>query len=258
MPDLALLTLTRTPRLFARLQDSLRGQQGDVPDTTGLVLNNATGADADAIKKLAGGWYDWKWLHCFYGENASFSRGNNGLAEVAVMHGATHLALVNDDVVMRPDTLHHLYRAVEAAPGTILGTVLLNSDDTVNHAGHDPRLPDPHVGRGASLEEVQRMGGGYSPRLAPSPCVTFAFAVVPVAVWHQLGGLDEGYVYGYEDTDMCMRARAAGYNCAVALDVVAYHDECGTRARGAAEDGANAARFRAKWADRMDLLEERL
>lgn len=244
MPKLAVLTLTRTPELLGRMTEAVAKQQGLRYDWAHLVLNNAEPGPAhDAIKYIAG---VRGWTHCFYGEPVSFSRGNNGLATVAIRDcHADYLVLLNDDAVPLPDAFAAIETAIDLRPQHIIGTLLLEEDPigahVVNHAGHDPRRPDPHIGRGQDPTRYVGMG------LRGVPATTFAFAVVPAGLWAELDGLDEGYVYGFEDTDFCFRARERGALIAIQQNAVAWHAECGTRPRGGARDRQNAERFMARW-----------
>lgn len=43
-------------------------------------------------------------------------------------------------------------------------------------------------------------------------------------LWERLGGFDEGLYMYYEETDLCWRARLAGYRCQYRPDSVLYHD----------------------------------
>lgn len=245
MPDLAVLVLTKTPAYFREMQRSVRDQ---VVFARGFVMNNAPrpSTDHDAIRELA---RRYEWVHGTFGQNVSYSQGNNALAHQAIRRGHTHLVLLNDDAVLAPDALEALDTAIRHDPKAIVGALLVEADGKrVNHAGHDPRLGDPHIGRGMPASTFR--GGG----IASAPCVTFAFAAVPAALWQELGGLDEGYVYGYEDTDFCLRARERGARIVVQRNAEAVHGECGTRPRGGAQDVMNAKRFQARWGHRLGEL----
>ncbi len=238
MPSFAVLTLSRTPKLFNRLAYHVQLQDTRQPWARYLMNNAApNGPHARRLRQHA---QAFEWTSLSVGRNASFAEGNNALAGYAMNRGATHLVLTNDDLIPAEGALLALEQAVTQEPDAIIGALLVNPDGTVNHAGHDPRQPDPHVGRGAKPCQV-------GTDLREVPCVTFALAVVPATVWTELGGLDEGYVYGYEDTDFCLRAREKGIYNLVQLRCEAEHAECGTRPRGGANDMENARRFAAKW-----------
>src|ERR1700694_4931049 len=71
-------------------------------------------------------------------------------------------------------------------------------------------------------------------------------------VLEQIGGFDEGYGLGFfEDDDLCVRAREAGFRLLVAQDVYVHHfgsrtfQGLGIDTRRQLEE--NFERFRAKW-----------
>jgi glycosyltransferase involved in cell wall biosynthesis/Flp pilus assembly protein TadD len=73
-------------------------------------------------------------------------------------------------------------------------------------------------------------------------------------VWEKLGGLDETFGVGFfEDDDLCLRARQAGFRLVMALNVFIHHhgnrtfQGLGLDAR--AQLQANFEKFRAKWGD---------
>jgi GT2 family glycosyltransferase len=56
--------------------------------------------------------------------------------------------------------------------------------------------------------------------------------MVEARLYRELGGLSEDYIIGdFEDSDLCLRAAAAGRRNYVALDVELYHLERQSQAR---------------------------
>lgn len=47
--------------------------------------------------------------------------------------------------------------------------------------------------------------------------------LIPKRLWDDLGGFDEGFKTGYDDTDFCIRARKAGAHLVIALDSLIWH-----------------------------------
>jgi O-antigen biosynthesis protein len=62
--------------------------------------------------------------------------------------------------------------------------------------------------------------------------VTGACLAMRRAVFEQLGGFDEAFPVNYNDADLCLRARAAGYEVIYEPGAVLRHEECRTRTRG--------------------------
>lgn len=233
MPDISIIVLSKTPSHFHELHESLLQQVDDSMVGERILVNNANDMllTAQALKR--------GWMVIEPGYNTSFSAGNN-LAAKAAMCGHGFL-LLNDDLKLRDDFLHQLWK--QAGTADVLGAMLLHSDGTVNHAGtgmrRDLTVVD-HIGRHAEAASFR----GTCPR---TPSVTFAAALVARSCWHSLGGLDERYYYGWEDTDFCLRALAKGFTIRCCRDAVAVHDECGTRPRGSEQDRTNARLFRDTW-----------
>jgi len=250
MAELALLTLTRTPALYARLLSGLAGQVG-APDYTGVVVNNASSEDVVRSAVDAG-----RWAVLDAGYNTTFSEGNNLAAKV--FPDAEWLLLLNDDLVLTaPDFLRRLW-AMRDTPHDVLGAVLAHSDGTVNHAGAD-FAPFPHAHSRPLSDHMGRndaLADWVADTVATVPAVTFAAALIRRECWNSLGGLDTSYHYGWEDTDFCLRVMAAGGSAGVVRNAVAVHDECGTRARSGRDNADNFNVFRAQWPD--DRLREML
>lgn len=181
----------------------------------------------------------------------SYAAANNlGIAEVAT----EWVLLVNDDVEPIGATwLDELLEATDA--GTVaVGAQLVHArrgplggaavDLTVQHDGiaFDPTdaVPRPvHLGRG-SVPEVTRAPEDVA-------AATGACLLVRTAALRAVGGLDEGYDFGAEDVDLCLRLAAHG-TVRIAHRAVLLHHEGATRLagdRGARRD--RRARQRANW-----------
>lgn len=237
MADLSILTLTRhRPDFVARLDDSIERALRDFDHlkVQKLLVNNGANARRsgwDAVTHLA---VKRNWGVIEPGYNTTFSAGNNLAAKAAT---GKSLLLVNDDVILSPESLQLLWEAREQAE--VLGCLIVHASGTVNHAGAQV-VPHPdHIGRHSSVEQWR----GVKPRQA----VTFACVLIDAGWYNELGGLDERYVYSFEDTDFCMRTMQAGGRVAVQLDAVVTHDECGTRPRGGKNEQANAVIFSQTW-----------
>lgn len=240
MADLAIITLSRTPEYVERLSAALAMQQG-APDYEKFLVANG---DVDAVRAAAvrGGWSGLSTGHV-----PSFSEGCN----LGVEHTTEpRILLLNDDVVPHQNFLAALWDHRDDAE--IVGALLLHKQGTVNHAGTTVWVTGcrtDHLGRG---DERSR----WDQEFAVVPSCTFAAALIRRETWNALGGLDEAYCYGWEDTDFCLRAIDAGCRVGVARRAVAVHDECGTRPRGGTRDQDNYAFFAARWRDRLGPLLE--
>jgi len=228
------ITLSITPDLTDRLVAAL-DQQTRRPDFAVLVANSPRVRERAMKQRI--------WDRVLYpGFNLSFSLGNN-FAERDMPDDVTHLLLLNDDLIPSPTFVEKMAEAA-ASDADIVGALFAHRDGTVNHAGGAELDPDQawgdHIGRGSPA--VQWSG------IAHVPWVTFAGVMINRSLWRSLGGLDEGYVYGYDDHDFCLRALEIGAEIVVQRDAVGIHEECATRPRGGERDQQNYAMFRSRFA----------
>lgn len=174
--------------------------------------------------------------------NLGFGAATNRGAAVA--RGEV-LALLNNDLILRPGWLQPMLNALRSRGGRagLVGNVQLNAATLeVDHAGiwitlngkpeHDRRTP-----RLASLL--------FHP--APSAfAVTGACMLVRADTWRRLGGFDEAYINGCEDVDLCLRAREAGLTNVVALRSRVLHHVSSSPGRNLRNE-ENARRLVLRW-----------
>lgn len=114
------------------------------------------------------------------------------------------LVFLNDDTVVQTGWLEALTQPLSGPEGVaIAGAALFYPDGQIQHTGVFLRR-DP-AGR---LEAYNRRSQA---KAGPVPAVTGACLAIRRDVWDELGGFDESYVNGYEDVDLCLRAREAGH-----------------------------------------------
>ena len=122
-----------------------------------------------------------------------------------------------------------------------VGAKLYYSDDTVQHAGLGIGLLTlaGHYHRG-----FDRKHPGYMGRLIYAQDlsgVTFACVMIPRKVWDEMDGLDESFAVAFNDVDMCMRIRKAGYLIVWTPFAELYHYE--SKSRGLDDSPEKRARF---------------
>ena len=71
--------------------------------------------------------------------------------------------------------------------------------------------------------------------------VTAACVMLPRTVWDELGGLDETFEVAFNDVDLCMRIRKAGYLIVWTPYAELYHYE--SKSRGAEDTPEKKKRF---------------
>jgi GT2 family glycosyltransferase len=147
------------------------------------------------------------------------------------------LVLLNQDTVVRPDWLAELVRVLQTHPDVgIAGSKALYPDGTIQHAGGQIDAQ----GNGSHRGYRQPDTGGFD-ALADVDFVTGASLALRRAVYMQIGGLDEDFAPVYfEDVDLCLRGRAAGWRVVYAPTSVLVHAE---HSAGVALDYDSMVRF---------------
>jgi GT2 family glycosyltransferase len=150
--------------------------------------------------------------------NRHFAAGANAGMRAALAGSADGVWLLNNDVRVTPGALGELLQVLEAYPRAgIAGARLVH-----------PGLPGEIIGADCDLRT-----GAIRDRPAPDDP---AVAAVPVdyvwgcamliraAVLAEIGVFDESLVAYFEDTDLCLRARRAGWRTLGAVRAVVHHD----------------------------------
>jgi N-acetylglucosaminyl-diphospho-decaprenol L-rhamnosyltransferase len=147
-------------------------------------------------------------------DNRGFAAANNqGIAEAA----GRYVFLLNSDTEVVPGSLRALIDFADAHPRAgIVGPQLLNFDGSLQPSGG--RFPTP-LSTFAELFGLAGLAGRprYGTRRDYSlPAVvdevSGAAMLVRATVLRELSGLDEDFGWGYEDVDLCRRAKAAGWS----------------------------------------------
>jgi GT2 family glycosyltransferase len=153
-------------------------------------------------------------------ENVGYGRGNNEAIRRALDAGAEYVALVNNDVELDPGWLQQMLAAALAHPeaGLLCGTLLFQGQERVNSTGVQIDL----VGRardrdfGLPLAQLARNDGSVEG-------VTGGAALLRSSALRTIGLFDPAYFAYYEDVDLSLRARRAGFLCWYVRGAVARH-----------------------------------
>lgn len=151
------------------------------------------------------------------------------------------LFLNNDVEVIGGEWLGELLQLCQLPKVGIAGGLLYYPDDTVQHAGVITGLGGY---AGHSHKYARRGGSGYMFRLATVQelsAVTGACLMIKAAVFDEVDGFDEGFTVAYNDVDLCLRVRAAGYSVLYTPYAELYHYE--SKSRGSDEKGPAKERF---------------
>jgi O-antigen biosynthesis protein len=158
----------------------------------------------------------------------NFSRLNNRAVELAT---GSILGFVNNDVkVMHRDWLIELVTQVSRRNVGAVGAKLYYQNETIQHAGvilglysvaahshrHFPRHALGYFGRPMLVQNIS--------------AVTAACMLVPKQVFKQVNGFDEvNLTVGYNDVDLCLKIREAGYDIVFTPFAELYHLESMSR-----------------------------
>ena len=228
--DSALPTVTIVIPTYNRdalLNQTLSAVQDTAPEVEVIVVDNgSTDETFDVCEK--------------HGVDIIVNDTNLGFA-VACNQGARaattdRVLFLNNDTVPQPGWL----TAMNRHRPCIVGAALYYPDGRPQHTGvflrHDPQ------GR---IEAYNRTLPAPS---ALVPAVTGAALLIDRTLFDQLDGFDEGFVNGYEDVDLCLRARQRGVDVAFAADATVVHLESQTEGRFA-HAADNIARLNDRWGD---------
>jgi len=174
-------------------------------------------------------------------EEFNYSRLNN-LA--CANNDADFFFFMNNDVfVGDKDWLKTIVSEALASPDIgAVGGKFLYPNDTIQHAGVvvGPAGVAAHVHRGAPITDY-----GYIGRAMLShevSCVTAAGMLIRADVFREVGGFDEEHLrVAYNDVDLCLRVREAGYRIIWCAEFTAYHHE--SLSRGSDDRPEHEARF---------------
>jgi GT2 family glycosyltransferase/spore maturation protein CgeB len=279
-PPVTLVILTRDgarhlERLLVGLRDTTAYRSFDA-----VIVDNGS---TDDTATLLGRDWGFPITVIRHPANLSFSAGcNEGIAAAS---GEFILLLNNDVEPINAGWLGAMVAALEEDDTRAAAGALLVYPERPAYSS-----PDPNVG--ADLT-VQHRGIGFSWRRRAEPAMTVPWAYnlgvgedptestlaattsVPAAtaacllvrteVLRAIGGLDEGFIYGMEDVDLCLRIRNAGHEIVIAGGAALFHHEFATQSqlppRGKQASGlGNVQLFAEKWAGYLSrrLLHEAL
>ncbi len=168
----------------------------------------------------------------------NFSKMNN-LAVARHGDDAAYVLCLNNDIeATQAGWLDRLRSLAHRKEVGAVGALLMYSDKRVQHAGvvlgfnnsadHALRL------QAVYLDEAGRRNLGYNCALSSVrdySAVTAACVMMRMAVFREVGGFDESFGIGFNDTDLCLRIGRAGYRVLYDGYTILFHYESATRAQ---------------------------
>ena len=179
----------------------------------------------------------------------NYSAINNYAAEFAK---GEYLLLLNNDIeVISPDWIQEMLMYAQRSDVGAVGAKLYYPDDTVQHGGVILGIGGV---AGHSHKGAVRSSVGYSGRLITVQnysAVTAACMMLRRSVYEEVGQLDPAFAVAFNDVDLCMRIRKAGYLIVWTPFAELYHYE--SKSRGMDNTPEKEARFYRE----VDLFHER-
>ncbi|MDR3702235.1 MAG: glycosyltransferase [Candidatus Sulfopaludibacter sp.] len=216
----SLIICSRSPRLLNRCLHSVAARTA-YPNREIIVIQHLGPHDA-AMERVID---SHGATRIPYSGPFHFSRMNNLAAQAA--RGSVLVFLNDDTEPLDESWLGRLVGQVERAEIGTVGVRLLYPSGTVQHAGIAVGVGDGcgHIGRGA-------FSARYWPWLELTrdvSAVTGACLAIRTALFNELGGFADEFPTNYNDTDLCLRVRKAGYRVMFDSSVVLRHYEGKTR-----------------------------
>ncbi|MBQ7889153.1 MAG: glycosyltransferase [Erysipelotrichaceae bacterium] len=182
----------------------------------------------------------WSNLHVIYWDSYfNYSAINNFAVKYA---SGQHLLLLNNDTeIISPDWIQEMLMYSQREDVGAVGAKLYYPDNTIQHAGVVLGI---YTLAGHIHREFKRSDLGYMGRLSYTQnlsIVTFACVMISRNAWNAVNGLDETFEVAFNDVDMCMRLRKAGYLNIWTPFAELYHYE--SKSRGTDNDPVKRERF---------------
>jgi GT2 family glycosyltransferase len=168
----------------------------------------------------------------------NFSRMNNLAAARHGKDAAFFLFLNNDIEATQDGFLDRLRRLANRPDVGAVGALLMYGGKTVQHAGVILGFNDSaeHALKFQPvwLDDKGRRNLGYNCALSSTrdySAVTAACLMLRRDVFNEVGGFDESFGIGFNDTDLCLRIGARGYRILYDGSTLLYHYESATRSQ---------------------------
>ena len=164
------------------------------------------------------------------GRNLGFAGGVNVGIRDALAHGADRVVLVNSDVIVPPDCIERLERAVEQTGVGIAGPTIVARADPGWVASLGMSY-SPRTGRMRHAGVGQRLSANEHAASRTVDGVSGCVMMIRRDVFDAIGLFYEPYFFSFEDLDFCLMAKRAGFRTFLVGDALAYHE--GGRSIGA-------------------------
>ena len=211
----------------------------DYPSREIILVDN--GSTDDSVQRVAAAFPHVNIIEI--GRNLGYAGGMNiGLASAT----GDVIVLLNNDVIVPPNWLQELVAGMESDQRIgIAGCKLFFADGvTIQHAGGYVKHP---LGTTGHFGYGQRDDGRLNVQ-TDVDYVTGAAMAIRRAALDEIGTLDRGYWFYYEDVDLCYRARRKGWRVVYVPKASLIHLESATMVRDSTGYLRNLHRGRIRFA----------
>lgn len=182
-----------------------------------IVVDN--GSADDSLAQLGEDGRDFRLIAS--PRNLGYAGGNNLAIREALAHGADYVWLLNNDAIAEPKTLAQLIGAMQANPTLGMTSPVLRypEDSSIEYAAGYFDLGTATHRITCDLDEARLWQGEHADRIS----LVGTALLIRASLIRALGPLDESLFAYWEDTDLSIRANAAGFRNLAVLDANVFH-----------------------------------
>ncbi|TFE70849.1 glycosyl transferase [Methylacidiphilum sp. Yel] len=168
---------------------------------------------------------------------------------------APYLLLLNNDIILSPQTVEQMIRTMESYPGcAAVGCKLVRPDGTLQEAGSIVWADGSALAYGRNDPDPMRPEYNF---VREVDYCSAACLLVRRELWEKLGGYDPQYAPAYyEDSDLCLSLWAMGYKVLYQPAALVFHYEFGSRPLETVKAmiEKNRWKFLEKWKQQLQLM----
>lgn len=155
------------------------------------------------------------------GLNFGFAEGNNRAVAAALEEGCDFLLLLNNDTTVEPDLIEKLvFHYQKLGPRSVLGAKIAYYDDP-KYIWDFGALWDKSHGTYHKVAKDQLMQGVC--HVVEVDHIIGCTMFIPADLVREIGLFDKRFFLNYEETDWCVRAKAADIKLYSIPDAIVYH-----------------------------------
>lgn len=200
-----------------------------------LVVDN--GSTDDSVARIRMAFPHIEMLET--GENLGYAEGNNVGFRWALEQEIDYVCLLNNDTMVAPDFIAHLVAELEANTSTgIAGPKMYCFDppDMVFAAGSLVNWDTGTLNQRGMWQREDAIGSIYANHPEDVDFIIGCGVLIKRAVLEQIGLLDPRYYLNFEDVDLCVRTRQAGYRVRYTPRAVLRHKVSASLGQGSASN----------------------